>query len=76
MTIKDYPNIINSFVRMASIEPRALNFFLKEVYDKQFEMEFQKEFGNKFLLLTKEEVKKQKLFGVGEEHPWFDSQKV
>lgn len=72
VSIKDYPNIMNCLVRMPSIEPRALNFFVKEGCEKQFENEFQKEFGTKFLLLTKEEVKKQKLFGLGEEHPRFD----
>ena len=72
VTIKDYPKLLDCLVRMPSIEPRALNFFVKDGCKKQFETEFQKEFGEKFLLLTKEEVKKQKLFGTGEEHTRFD----
>ena len=46
--------------------------FIKDGYHEQFVSEFNKEFGDKFSLLTKEEVKKQKLFGPGTEHPQFD----
>ena len=72
VAIDDYPDIVNCLVRMPSIEPRALNLFVKEEMREQFEAEFTKEFGEKFLLLTKEEVKKQKLFGTGKEHIRFD----
>ena len=57
---------------MPSIEPRALNLFIKDGYQEQFVTEFNKEFGDTFLLLSKDEVKKQKLFGPGAEHPQFD----
>lgn len=56
---------------MPSIEPRALNLFVKEGKRGQLEQEFQKEFGDKFLLLTKEQVLERKLFGMGKEHPDF-----
>ena len=70
--ILEYPKIMECLVRLPSIEPRALNLFIKEGYHEQFVNEFQKEFGDKFLLLSKEEVKKQKLFGPGQEHPQLD----
>lgn len=72
VTIEDYPEILECLVRMPSIEPRALNLFVKPGLEQQFETLFQKEFGEKFLLLTKAEVKERKLFGTGEEHPRFD----
>lgn len=64
----EYPKIMECLVRMPSIEPRALNLFVKEDKRVQFEHEFQKEFGNKFLLWTKEQVLDSKLFGTGKEH--------
>ena len=71
--ITDYPQILECLVRMPSIEPRAVNFFIKEGMHAQFRQEFQKEFGEKFLLLTKEEVKTSHLFGPGPEHPNLDA---
>ena len=70
--ILDYPKLVECLKRMPSIEPRALNLFIKEGFYDQFVTEFNKEFGDTFLLLTKEEVKKQKLFGPGKEHQKFD----
>lgn len=67
----DYPKITECLVRMPSIEPRALNLFVQEEKKEQLEYEFQKNFGDKFLLLTKEQVLEQKLFGQGTEHPNF-----
>lgn len=60
-------------IRMPSIEPRALNLFIKEGMREQFEREFQTEFGEKFILFTKGEVNKIQLFGTGKEHFRFDS---
>lgn len=69
--IVDYPKITECLVRMPSIEPRALNLFVKEGKRNQLEREFRKEFGDKFLLLKKEQVLERKLFGTGKEHPDF-----
>ena len=49
-----------------------MNLFIKDGYHEQFVTEFNKEFGDSFLLLSKEEVKRQKFFGPGREHPYFD----
>ena len=72
VSITDYPGIIDCLVRMPSIEPRALNLFVKEKKVHQFEYEFKKEFGDKFLLWTKQKVIESNLFGTGSKHPCFD----
>ena len=56
VSITDYPKILECLVRMPSIEPRALNLFVKADKREQFEEELRKEFGEDFLLLTKEEA--------------------
>ena len=71
VSIKDYPKITECLVRMPSIEPRALNLFVREEKREQFEYEFRKEFGDKFLLWTKQQVLDKRLFGTGKEHPNF-----
>lgn len=71
VSITDYPHIMECLLRMPSIEPRALNFFVKKGKETRFEQEFQKEFGDKFLLWTKEKVTRSKIFGEGKEHPNF-----
>ena len=71
VTLTDYPRIMECLVRMPSIEPRALNLFVKEDKKEQFEREFRKEFGDKFLLWTKHEVLDAHLFGTGKEHTSF-----
>ena len=73
VAIEEYPEIMECLVRLPSIEPRALSLFVKEGLEKQFETVFHQAFGEKFLLLTKEQVKEKKLFGLGVEHPQFDS---
>lgn len=71
VAIVDYPRIMECLVRMPSIEPRALNLFVKEEKKEQFEYEFRKEFAKKFLLWTREEVLRSKIFGTGARHPDF-----
>ena len=69
--IKNYPKIMNCLKRIPTIEPRALNLFIKEDKRDEFEKEFTKEFGDKFLLLPKGKVLEMKLFGCGTEHKDF-----
>lgn len=71
LCILDYPEIIKCLVRLPSIEPRALNLFIKEEYKEKFPVLFEKTFGDKFWLVPKEEVIERKLFGLGTEHPQF-----
>ena len=72
VSITDYPSIMECLVRMPSIEPRALNLFVRKEKRQQFEYEFKKEFGDKFLLWTKEQVLQSKIFGTGAAHPQFE----
>lgn len=69
LCILDYPEITDCLVRMPSIEPRTLNFFVKKECLDGFPGIFKNTFGNKFLLMTKEEVLETKLFGPGKDHP-------
>ena len=68
VSITDYPAIMDCLIRMPSIEPRALNLFVKEEKRAEFESEFNKEFGNDFILMTKQEVYESRLLGTGEPH--------
>lgn len=72
VSLTEYPDITECLVRMPSIEPRALNLFVKEERREQFESAFQKAFGDKFLLWTKEQILQSKIFGTGREHPCFE----
>ena len=67
--ILDHPEIVDSLVRMPSIEPRTLNLFVKEDRMDSFPELFRKHFGDDFLLLNREEVFEKKLFGTGEDRP-------
>ena len=66
--ITDYPAILDCLIRPQSIESRAANFFVKPEKKVQFEVEFSRQFGKDFMLLTKEQVLGRKLFGDGVPH--------
>ncbi|HOP12199.1 MAG TPA: NUDIX domain-containing protein [Oscillospiraceae bacterium] len=67
--LPEYPEIMDCLSRMPSIEPRALTFFVKPGREEDFETAFTAQFGNDYLLLSKEKVFAEKLFGDGEPHP-------
>ena len=69
LCILDHPRVLDCLIRMPSIEPRTLNFFVKEDRKDAFPAIFHEEFGEDFLLLTREEVLREKLFGIGNDHP-------
>lgn len=69
--IKDYPTILECLIRMPSIEPRALNLFVKPELRQQFEEEFNKYFGKSFVLMTRQEVLESRIFGTGKDHACF-----
>lgn len=50
------------------IENRALSFFVKEEKKNNFEKIFNEMFKNDYILLTKDEVRKKGLFGIGNMH--------
>ncbi|MBR4914592.1 MAG: alkaline phosphatase family protein [Clostridiales bacterium] len=67
----DYPEILKCLVRMPSVEPRALSFWVKDEYKDSFPDIFRNEFGDKFWILTRDEVIENKLFGIGKDHKLF-----
>ena len=69
--IRDYPDITECLERIPSFEPRALNLFAKKGMEKDLEERFNSRFGDKFVLMPKEEVLERKLLGTGKEHPLF-----
>ena len=68
---QDYPALCDCLVRLPSLEPRVLNFFVKEGKHDFFVKEFNREFGDKFLLMPMEEAITKKLFGTGIPHATF-----
>ncbi len=71
LCILDHPEVLNCLVRMPSLEPRTLNLFVREACIEAFPAIFRKHFGDDFLLLTREEVLRERLFGIGTDRPGF-----
>jgi predicted AlkP superfamily pyrophosphatase or phosphodiesterase len=69
--IKDYPDIEECLLRNTSLEPRAVNFFIKQDKKEQFEKLFNKYFSNDFDLHSKEDIIASNLFGDGQENEIF-----
>ena len=59
--------------RAPSIEPRAINFFVKDGYLKPFKDLFNKDYGTYYKLYTKQEILDSKYFGDGVPHVLVDS---
>ena len=69
--LRDYPDIRECFIRTTSLEPRAVNFYIKEEKKKEFIELFNKYFKEDFDLYDKEDIIESKLFGDGEENEIF-----
>ena len=69
--INDYPELMDTLIRLPSLEPRTPNFFVKEGKKDEFKRIFLDLFSDDFVLLDREEVLEKKLFGRGKEHPLF-----
>ncbi len=69
--IKDYPDIEECLLRNTSLEPRAINFFIKPEKREVFVKLFNKYFSDDFELYEMDDVIKSKLFGDGEENEIF-----
>lgn len=63
--LSDYPRLISMLQRPISIETRATSFHVKKELLSDFKTEFNKIFGNEFLLLSKDEVLENQIFGDG-----------
>lgn len=63
----DYPEITKCLVRQPSFEPRTLNLFVRDEYKASFPGIFKKYFKDSFVLLTRDEVLSERLFGKGKD---------
>lgn len=61
--LTDYEDLYECLERGASIEPRAMNLFIRHGKKDRFEALFREYFGDAYVLLTKEEVLSLGLFG-------------
>ena len=66
--LEDYPVLTDMLKIPPSIEPRAVNFFIKDGKTEEFKIEFNKIFGDYFRLMTKNEVFSENLLGHGKVH--------
>lgn len=66
--LDDYPDIVDCLKRNTSLEPRAVNFFIKDNKKEEFIKLFNQYFKDYFDLYPMEEVIEAKLFGDGEEN--------
>ena len=71
--IYDYPELYDCLVRKPSLEPRVLNFFIKDGKKDFFENKFKRLFGEKFILMPTEEMIAKNLMGTGKHHKMFRS---
>lgn len=69
--LQDYPKLMDCLERLPSLEPRVLNFFVKQGMEQTFEKEFNAEFGESFLLIPMEEAIEKQLFGTGKPRECF-----
>ncbi|RJX26181.1 MAG: hypothetical protein C4537_03225 [Acholeplasma sp.] len=60
--------LMNMLKRLPSMEPRATNFFVKTKFKLEFKAHFEKNYGENFLLLTKEELLAKEWLGTGKKH--------
>ena len=63
--INEHPDLYALFDKPMTLEKRTPSFFVKEGKEKEFEILFNKYYGEHFVLMNKEEAFKNKLFGEG-----------
>ena len=64
--ITDHPELAETLLRPASVEPRATVFYVKPEYMDVFPQRFQAAFPEGFTLMTAEEFRASKILGPGE----------
>lgn len=72
VTLSDYPNIINMLKDNFSGDNRVAVFRVKDEYKKTFPLEIKKVLKDDFIIMTKEEVIKNNLYGFGVKNKYFD----
>ena len=65
VVLSDYSKITACLKKAPSIDSRTLGFFVKEGLGERFCTLFKKEFGNDYLLLSRQEVINKHIFGAG-----------
>lgn len=63
-----YYELMACLTRLPSLDSRCTSFSVKKGYDKRFVTLFHQYFDGKFILLSKKEVLKKEIFGVGRQH--------
>ncbi|MGI6238326.1 MAG: alkaline phosphatase family protein [Christensenellales bacterium] len=66
------PEILDCLIMPPMIEGRAAAFYVKPHRKAAFERRFAEAFGDKFLLLSREDIYRTGIFGRGARHPKFD----
>lgn len=69
--LRDTPEVAAHLLRPMAMETRHITFFIKPGHQEAFARDFNAAYGEDFMLLSREEVFAQKLFGDGPEHPRF-----
>lgn len=67
--LEDYPELCSMLVRHPALEYRAAALYVKDEYKDIFADTFRRTFGDKFMLLTHQEMMKHRIFGPGVPHP-------
>lgn len=70
--LNDYPDIMDMLIMPPMMETRAAAFYVKPYRHAEFERLFREHFGEKFLLLSREDVYRTGIFGRGVRHRKFD----
>lgn len=71
-SISEHPKINAMLRHKPTIERRAASLFVHEGLQEDFAKQFRKEFGDKFMLLTRREVLEGGMLGEGEKHKMID----
>lgn len=72
LDINEHPDLVECLYRPLSFEVRVTSYFVKNDKKETFEKLFKKYYGEDFVLLSKEDVEKVKLFGEGNKHERYD----
>lgn len=71
VNLVDYPNIIKMMEGNISIDDRATSFRVKKEYKKQFPYELKKVLKDDFIIMSKNDIIDNKLYGDGLENKYF-----
>ncbi len=70
--INDYETLKECFIMPPALESRCMTFWIKPKMKEKFQEEFNRLFGNCYVLLTKEEFLENHFLGYGNEHKKVD----